>query len=216
MNNGSNVAERLAKYAGGLTNTALHVAMSSGKAWLDMMMNFQSQMQRASLQSFSVYSPTADTRITGRTPKQSDGMEVISLGEERLNMATCAVQGETTRLRQRIIAQSVEQQVTLRDEKVIVEHRPPTGTNLEPNVLTFGDGHDVLSQTKQGLDEVVRERAYCLWQQEGCPEGRADEYWHRAHDQHLRERAYCLWQQEGCPEGRADEYWHRTREFETH
>jgi Protein of unknown function (DUF2934) len=80
----------------------------------------------------------------------------------------------------------------------------------------FGDGHDVLSQTKQGLDQVVRERAYCLWQQEGCPEGRADEYWHRAHDQHLRERAYCLWQQEGCPEGRADEYWHRTREFETH
>jgi hypothetical protein len=49
-----------------------------------------------------------------------------------------------------------------------------------------------------------------------APEGRADEYWHRAHDQHLRERAYLLWQQEGCPERRADEYWHRTREFETH
>jgi hypothetical protein len=27
---------------------------------------------------------------------------------------------------------------------------------------------------------------------------------------------FMLWQQEGCPEGRADEYWHRTREFETY
>ncbi len=78
----------------------------------------------------------------------------------------------------------------------------------------YGDDGDVLSQTKQGLDRVVRERAYFLWQHEGCPEDRAEEYWNRAHDQHLRERAYVLWQQEGCPEGRADEYWHRTCEFE--
>jgi hypothetical protein len=86
------------------------------------------------------------------------------------------------------------------------------GGALEP----YGDERDVLSQTKLGLDQVVRERAYLLWEQEGCPEGRADEYWHRAHDQHLSERAYLLWQQKGCPEGRADEYWHRTREFEKH
>ena len=87
------------------------------------------------------------------------------------------------------------------------------GGPLEP----FGDDLDVLSQTKQGLDQVVRERAYLLWEMEGCPhDGRADEYWYRAHEQHLRERAYALWQQEGCSVGRADEYWHRTREFESH
>lgn len=80
----------------------------------------------------------------------------------------------------------------------------------------YGDDQKVLSETKQGLDQIVRERAYTLWQQEDCPEGRAEEHWHRAHDQHLRERAYALWQQEGCPEGRADECWHRTREFETY
>jgi Protein of unknown function (DUF2934) len=85
------------------------------------------------------------------------------------------------------------------------------GGALEP----YGDDRDVLSQTKQGLDQVVRERAYFLWEQEGCPEGRGDEYWHRAHHQHLCERAYVLWQQEGCPEGEADGFWHRTREFET-
>ena len=80
----------------------------------------------------------------------------------------------------------------------------------------YGDDRDTLSQTKAALDQVVRERAYFLWQRDGCPHGRAEEYWHHAHDQHLRERAYVLWQQEDCPEGRADEYWHRTREFETH
>ncbi len=80
----------------------------------------------------------------------------------------------------------------------------------------YGDDRHVLSQTKQQLDQVVRERAYFLWQQECCPEGRADEHWHRAHDQHLRERAYFLWEREGRPEERADEHWHGTREFEAY
>ena len=39
----------------------------------------------------------------------------------------------------------------------------------------YGDDRDILSETKQGLDQVVRERAYVVWQQEGCPEGRADD-----------------------------------------
>jgi hypothetical protein len=34
--------------------------------------------------------------------------------------------------------------------------------------------------------------------------------------QHLRERAYFLWQQDGCPEGRADEHWQQSCEFETY
>ena len=83
---------------------------------------------------------------------------------------------------------------------------------LEP----YGDDHAVLAQTKQGLDQVVRERAYLLWEHEGCPDGRSEEFWHRAHEAHLRARAYVLWQQEGCPAGQADEHWHRTQEFELH
>lgn len=35
-------------------------------------------------------------------------------------------------------------------------------------------------------------------------------------EQRLRERAYFLWRQEGCPEHRADEHWHRACEFERH
>ena len=42
---------------------------------------------------------------------------------------------------------------------------------------------DVLEIRRQSLDQVeqrIRERAYFLWQQEGCPESRADARWHRA------------------------------------
>ncbi|WP_158802552.1 DUF2934 domain-containing protein [Acidisoma sp. L85] len=69
-------------------------------------------------------------------------------------------------------------------------------------------------ETKPSLEQGVREHAYLLWERDGCPEGRADEYWHQAHEHHLRERAYVLWEQEGRPEGRGDEYWHRTVNFE--
>ncbi|MDR7010030.1 MULTISPECIES: DUF2934 domain-containing protein [Paraburkholderia] len=78
----------------------------------------------------------------------------------------------------------------------------------------YGDDLEKNSETKLGLDQAVRERAYLLWEKEGCPDGRADEYWHRALDQHLRERAYVLWQQEGSPEGRQDEYWRRLVDFQ--
>ena len=83
-------------------------------------------------------------------------------------------------------------------------------------MAAYGDGLAGDSQTKVGLDQVVRERAHLLWEQDGRPEGRAQEYWHRALDQHLRERAFVLWQQEGSPEGRADEYWRRVCDFEAY
>ena len=80
----------------------------------------------------------------------------------------------------------------------------------------YGDTLAGDSQTKIALGQAVRERAYLLWEQDGRPKGRAEEYWHRALDQHLRERAYVLWQQEGSPEGRAEEYWERILNFEAH
>src|SRR6202020_3127068 len=38
----------------------------------------------------------------------------------------------------------------------------------------YGDPHGVLAETKAGLDEVVRERAYFLWEQASRPDGRAE------------------------------------------
>lgn len=86
------------------------------------------------------------------------------------------------------------------------------GGSLAP----YGDNLAGNSETKIGLAQAVRQRAYLLWEQEGRPQGGAEEYWHRALDQHLRERAYVLWQQEGSPEGRAEEYWHRVLHFEAY
>ncbi len=84
------------------------------------------------------------------------------------------------------------------------------GGQLSP----FGDDRGPLCETKAGLTQLVRERAYDLWQQEGCLDGQADEFWHRACHQQLRERAYHLWQQEGCPDGRADQNWYETQAFD--
>ena len=78
----------------------------------------------------------------------------------------------------------------------------------------YGDPHGVLAETKAGLDQVVRERAYLLWERAGRPDDSADEFWHQAQHQRFCERAYALWEREGCPEGRADEHWYRTRAFE--
>jgi hypothetical protein len=62
----------------------------------------------------------------------------------------------------------------------------------------YGDPHGILAETKAGLDQVFRERAYLLWENAGRPDGRAD----------------ALWEREGCPEGKADEHWRKTRAFE--
>jgi hypothetical protein len=78
----------------------------------------------------------------------------------------------------------------------------------------YGDPHGVLAEIKAGLDQVVRERAYLIWELAGRPDGRADDFWHQAQHQRFNERAYALWEREGRPEGNADEHWFRTRAFE--
>ena len=72
----------------------------------------------------------------------------------------------------------------------------------------------VFAETKMGLDQAVRERAFQLWEQAGQPDGRADEFWYGAQHQRWSECAYALWEREGCPLGRADEHWYRTLNFE--
>ena len=39
-----------------------------------------------------------------------------------------------------------------------------------------------MSGTDRDLARRIRERAYLLWEAEGRPDGRADEYWHRARE----------------------------------
>ena len=39
---------------------------------------------------------------------------------------------------------------------------------------------DPRSEPEQDADHGLRERAYHLWREAGSPEGRSDEFWHRA------------------------------------
>lgn len=38
------------------------------------------------------------------------------------------------------------------------------------------------------FEQAVRETAYFLWEQDGKPHGREQEYWYRALERHLRQR----------------------------
>ena len=136
MSDLTSAAERSRLFSDRPTNNPLGTAMNAGMMWWDLATTFQREMQRASLQSFSSYSPSREASISGRLPQQAAGMQVVALGEERLNIATRTEQGQTTRLRRRVVAQPVEQQVTLRDETVVVERRAPTGAGNAANVLT--------------------------------------------------------------------------------
>lgn len=78
----------------------------------------------------------------------------------------------------------------------------------------YGDGRDVLTETKAALRQSVSERAYFLWERAGRPEGQADVFWHEAREAHVRERAYRLWEFEGRPEGQAERHWSWTCDFE--
>lgn len=44
----------------------------------------------------------------------------------------------------------------------------------------FADVLEIRRQTQQRAEEHRRMHAYFLWQQAGCPENQADEYWHQA------------------------------------
>ena len=84
------------------------------------------------------------------------------------------------------------------------------GGPLQP----YGDAHGSLAMTRDDVDRETRERAYALWQAEGCPDGRADAHWHDAQHGYRCERAHRLWQQDGCADGKHQEHWHRALQFE--
>ena len=55
--------------------------------------------------------------------------------------------------------------------------------------------------------DAIRRTAYFFWEQDGRPEGRADDYWRRAQEAHQRQLAYDRWLAEGSPVGRAEAHW---------
>jgi uncharacterized protein (TIGR02271 family) len=105
----------------------------TGNPFFDMLFS----MQRASQQAMTGYGALAQKRFT-EMPSQQTGnaVEVMSVGEEILNVGARTVQGNTVRLRRVVVETPVEKQVSLREEKVIVERRKPTGASKSEDVLT--------------------------------------------------------------------------------
>lgn len=69
-------------------------------------------------------------------------------------------------------------QLAPEDEAATLDARPHVsrGGPLTP----YADVLELRLQKFERAEQRIRERAYFLWRQEGCPEGRADEHWHRA------------------------------------
>ena len=57
------------------------------------------------------------------------------------------------------------------------------------------------------LAEAIRRTAYFLWEQDGRPEGKAQDYWLKAKEVHLRQLAFDRWLAEGSPLGRELDNW---------
>jgi hypothetical protein len=128
--------QRWVEQSGRSTSGVATNLWDSALAWFDLMLNFQQELQRASLQWLSFYPPPKGTRISGHLPQVGTaGVQILLGGEERLNVATQTLQGKTTRIRRRVVSQLVEQEVTLRDEKVIVERCPSSAPDAKNGVL---------------------------------------------------------------------------------
>lgn len=80
------------------------------------------------------------------------------------------------------------------------QHRP----EIEGLLREAGLGHFVLHLKGKSMTPVPPSET--LNNQEPADAPAEDE-------QQIRDRAYRLWESEGRPEGRADDYWHRAREL---
>ncbi len=140
--------------------------LSTGNPFWDMMLSFS----KASQSALSTYAPHSgqDARPNRGTVQQpSSSVEVIPVGEETLNVGTRLVSGETTRVRRVVVETPVEKGVSLREERVIVERRKPTGaaaTATQPiltdTVIEMSDSFEVADVWKsvRVIEEIVLRR----------------------------------------------------------
>ena len=140
--------------------------ITTGIPFWDMMLSFG----KASQQAMTGYAARGDAAAqpSSRAVHQSTGgVEVIPVGEETLNVGTRLVTGETTRVRRVVVETPVEQSVSLREERVIVERRKPSAATavatqgvLTESVIEMSDSFEVAEVWKsvRVTEEVVLRR----------------------------------------------------------
>jgi hypothetical protein len=65
-----------------------------------------------------------------------------------------------------------------------------------------------MPETNRNLEQMIRDRAYFIWEREGRPDGRAHDHWKRALRERLRPEPSSddesLWEEEKLLAGRID------------
>jgi stress response protein YsnF len=134
--------------------------LSFGKASQQAMAGYATRGDHAPQPSYSAVHQSAVHQPTG-------SVEVIPVGEETLNVGTRLVAGETTRVRRVVVETPVEQAVSLREERVIVERRKPSAATavatqgvLTESVIEMSDSFEVAEVWKsvRVTEEVVLRR----------------------------------------------------------
>ena len=147
-------------------NLPSEASLSTGNPFWDMMLSFGKASQSA-LSTYAPHSEQDARSVRGAVQHTSSSVEVIPLGEETLNVSTRLVSGETTRVRRVVVETPVEQEVSLREERVIVERRKPTSATvtatqavLTDTVIEMSDSFEVADVWKsvRVTEEVVLRR----------------------------------------------------------
>jgi len=95
---------------------------------------------------------TASAFVTGaRSDTQATSGDKIELAEESLAVGKRAVRGGTTRVRRYVVETPVEEQVSLRDEKVTLERRPVS----DGRPATTADFTDKTIEMEETREEAV-------------------------------------------------------------
>ena len=139
----------------GNANLRSETPVSTGIPFWDMMLSFG----KASQQALSSYAPRPEygpQSGRGAVQHTTSNVEVIPVGEETLNVGTRLVTGETTRVRRVVVETPVEQGVSLREERVVVERRKPTATGAATTqgILTDEDKVELARQEYQRFLDI--------------------------------------------------------------
>lgn len=163
----TNTTQRSANLRPKSTETTLGgTGVGTGIPFWDVMFS----LGRASQQMLSAYAPRGEVAArsgnsTGH--ETTSNVEVIPVGEETLNVGTRRVAGETTRVRRTVVETPVEQGISLREERVVVERRKPTGAAstatqaiLTDTAIEMSDSFEVVDVWKsvRVTEEVVLRR----------------------------------------------------------
>jgi hypothetical protein len=81
-------------------------------------------------------------------------------------------------IKQAALAAAASAKIVPDSEKPKLKARPHVGRGGP--LMPYGDALQTKAGQEMRLEGQIRERAYYLWQEAGCPDNQADGFWHRA------------------------------------